>query len=174
MSQGFLPEMIKTENNQQAQTNIYADHSQQAQANMYVSQSQQAQTNIMYVDQSQQAQTNMYIDQSQQAQTNMYADQSQQAQTSIYVDQSQQGNNSIADSFNMLFDNNGPSEGTTAQQERTQNTVQEMLSIQGAALHVNQLIPNNINGVNIEMGCEENKTDDLDLESMLAAIHSDI
>lgn len=170
MSQMFLPEM-KTDNNQQAQTNMYAGQNQQAQTNMYVDQSHQAQTN-MYIDQNQQAQTNMYAGQSSQSQTNMYVNQSQQAQTnSMYGNQSQL-DNSNGDSYNILINENISSEGTTTQQESSQNTVQEMLSVQGAALHVNQLIPN-VNGVNIEMDCVDNKTDDLDLESMLAAIHND-
>lgn len=165
----FLPEM-KTDSNQQTQTNMYAGQNQQAQTNMYVDQSSESQTN-MYVDQNQQAQTKMYVNQNQQVQTNMYAGQSSQSQTNMYGDQSQQ-DNSNGDSYNILINESISSEGTTAPQESSQNSVQEMLSVQGAALHANQLIPN-INGVNIEMNCGENKTDDLDLESMLAAIHND-
>jgi len=73
----------------------------------------------------------------------------------------------------MILDNNVPINGTLAgEQERQQNTDNEAL---GRTLHVSHGIPNNFKEAVEDMVIdgEENKTGDLDIESMLAAIHND-
>lgn len=92
----------------------------------------------------------------------------------IDVNDGQQQNNRGAVDTDMLLNDNVPTEGNAAdEQEEAQNTGEDM-PIQGEATKVNQDIPDNnvkeVEGVTIDG--EESKTD-LDIESMLAAIHND-
>lgn len=90
------------------------------------------------------------------------------------VDDDQQQNNKGAVDTDMLLNDNVPAEGNvTDEQEEAQNTGEDM-PIQEAT-KVDQDIPdNNVKGVEEGMTIDgqESKTD-LDIESMLAAIHND-
>lgn len=75
-----------------------------------------------------------------------------------------------------LLNDNVPVEGSAAceQEEETQNTEGEVPA-QEESMQIDQGISDNVETKveDMAIGSEENKTEDLDIESMLAAIHND-
>lgn len=76
----------------------------------------------------------------------------------------------------MLLNDNVQAEGTAVTEQQEAQNTGEGVSEEADSMQVNQSISGNVEkGVeeDMAMGGEENKTGDLDIESMLAAIHND-
>lgn len=104
------------------------------------------------------------------------SDDNQQDASPMDVDDSQQQQNDKgAVDTDMLLNDNVPTEGNAADEQKEAQNTGENVPIQGEAMKVDQEIQDNgVKGVEEGMVIdgEENKTD-LDIESMLAAIHND-
>lgn len=82
--------------------------------------------------------------------------------------------NKVAMNTIMLLNENVPAEGNAVDEQGTKHAESGVLA-QEVAMEIDQNISNNVlKGTGEEMGIGgDNKTSDLDIESMLAAIHSD-
>lgn len=95
----------------------------------------------------------------------------QQAGSILNVDN--QERNKGAMNATMLLNENVPAEGNAVGEQGTKNAESGILA-QEIAMQIDQNISNNVKGTEDDMVIGgDNKTSDLDIESMLAAIHSD-